>query len=89
MIQIPSVSEPVGERAGAMSAVWFRFFDRVRSAAEPEPVTVDKLPDVTKVAIGTRRFVTDATSTTFYAIAVGGGSNNAPVFNSGSNWRIG
>lgn len=89
MIQIPSVSEPVGERAGAMSAVWFRFFDRVRSAAEPEPVTVDKLPDVAKVAIGARRFVTDANSTTFHAIAVGGGSNSVPVFNNGTNWRIG
>lgn len=89
MIPIPSVSEPVGERAGSLSPVWFRFFDLVRRAAEPEPVTVDKLPDVAKVSIGARRVVTDANSTTFHAIAVGGGANTVPVFNNGTNWRIG
>lgn len=38
---------------------------------------------------GTRAFVTDANTTTFYDIVGGGGSNSVPVFFDGTNWRIG
>jgi hypothetical protein len=38
---------------------------------------------------GARLFVTDATATTFAAIVAGGGTNNVPVYDDGTNWRIG
>jgi hypothetical protein len=49
--------------------------------------TVALLPTVgTK---GRRYFVTDATATTFASIVAGGGANNVPVYDDGTNWRIG
>lgn len=36
-----------------------------------------------------RAFVTDANATTFASIVAGGGSNNVPVYDDGTNWRIG
>jgi len=53
------------------------------------PVTVANLPSPTVAGSGARAFVTDATSTTFHAAAVGGGANRVPVFVDGSTWRIG
>ena len=38
---------------------------------------------------GRRSFVTDATVTTFASIVVGGGTNKVPVYDDGTNWRIG
>jgi hypothetical protein len=38
---------------------------------------------------GRRHFVTDANATTFQSIVAGGGTNNVPVFDDGTNWRIG
>lgn len=38
---------------------------------------------------GRRYFVTDATATTFASVVVGGGANNVPVYDDGTNWRIG
>ena len=38
---------------------------------------------------GQRHFVTDATATTFGSIVAGGGANKVPVYNDGTNWRIG
>lgn len=38
---------------------------------------------------GMRRFVTNATATTFGTVVVGGGSNAVPVYSDGTNWRIG
>jgi len=49
--------------------------------------TVAKLP--TSARASTRAFVTDATSSTFHAAPVGGGSTSVPVFFDGSAWLIG
>lgn len=38
---------------------------------------------------GMRRFVSNATATTFGSIVAGGGSNQVPVYSDGTNWRIG
>lgn len=38
---------------------------------------------------GRKAFVTDANATTFASIVVGGGANGVPVFDDGTNWRIG
>lgn len=51
-------------------------------------VTVSELPSAISNK-GARSLVTDATSTTFNADPVGGGSNIVPVFSSGIGWRIG
>lgn len=50
------------------------------------PVTVSSL---SVTSAGSRAFVTDATTTTFGTIAVGGGTNKVPVYSDGTNWRIG
>jgi hypothetical protein len=51
--------------------------------------TVSNLPPATTVPVGTRAFVTDSTTVTFGATVTGGGAVAAPVYNDGSNWRIG
>lgn len=38
---------------------------------------------------GRRAFVTNANATTFASIVAGGGSNGVPVYDDGTNWRIG
>jgi hypothetical protein len=38
---------------------------------------------------GRRSIVTDATVTTFASVVVGGGANKVPVYDDGTNWRIG
>lgn len=48
--------------------------------------TVSTLPTGAK---GARSFVSDATSSTFNAAAVGSGSNNVPVFHDGTGWKVG
>lgn len=58
----------------------------VLKAVRTVVATVATLPSG---AQGDRGFVTDANSTTFNALAVGGGSNAVPVFHNGSSWRIG
>jgi hypothetical protein len=50
--------------------------------------TVATLPAASGLA-GVRAFVTDANSTTFLAIAVGGGVNAVPVVCDGTYWKIG
>lgn len=48
--------------------------------------TVATLP---AASAGSRAFVSDATVTTFSTVVAGGGANGVPVFNDGTNWRIG
>lgn len=50
-------------------------------------VTVAALP--TAGTVGRRRVVTDSTTTTFNAIVSGGGANKIPVWDDGTNWRVG
>ena len=38
---------------------------------------------------GARNIVTDANATTFASVVAGGGSNKVPVYDDGTNWRIG
>lgn len=38
---------------------------------------------------GRRHFVTDASATTFASVVAGGGANKVPVYDDGTNWRIG
>ena len=53
----------------------------------PMIYTVSQLPTVG--IKGRRLFVSDATSSTFAATAVGGGSYSVPVFDNGTAWLIG
>lgn len=52
-------------------------------------VTVLALPAAATVGAGARSFVSDADSTTFGNLAVGGAANNVPVFSNGTAWYIG
>lgn len=49
--------------------------------------TVATLPTVGQK--GRCAFVSDANATTFASIVAGGGANNVPVYDDGTNWRIG
>jgi len=51
------------------------------------PRTVANLP--TAGIAGRRAFVTNATATTFASIVAGIGANQVPVYDDGTNWRIG
>jgi hypothetical protein len=51
--------------------------------------TVATLPAATTAGNGTRAFVTDGNTTTFYANVGSGGANNVPVFSDGTSWRVG
>jgi hypothetical protein len=51
------------------------------------PVAVASLPPVGTA--GRRAFVNNATATTFASIVAGGGANFVPVYDDGTNWRIG
>ena len=63
---------------------------RATSVIGTNATTVSALPAPTSLAdTGLRSFVTDATSTTFGAAAVGGGANRVPVFCDGYAWLIG
>lgn len=55
---------------------------------DPPIVTVAALPAPSAMT-GVRRFVSDATTTSFGTVVVGGGSNNVPVYSTGADWRIG
>jgi len=50
-------------------------------------VTVANLPAAGTV--GRLAFVTDANATTFASVVAGGGANKLPVYDDGTNWRIG
>jgi hypothetical protein len=63
-------------------------FIAVSAVAAPSVTTVAGLP-FASANKGVRAFVTDATSITFHATAVGGGSNNVGVVSDGTIWYIG
>lgn len=51
-------------------------------------ITVAELIDPSDLP-GARCIVSDATTTTFASVVVGGGSNTVPVYSDGTDWRIG
>ena len=51
--------------------------------------TVSTLPSASILGVGSRAFVTDATSTTFASTVAGSGSNKVPVYSNGTHWLIG
>lgn len=56
--------------------------------AANEPQTVALLPSAAVAGRGARRFVTDATSTTYHATVAGGGGNKVSLVSDGTNWLI-
>jgi hypothetical protein len=78
---VPIVADP---QTGVIDADWF---DQLRKLEPTAPATVANLPAIHTE--GARNFVTDATATTFASIVAGGGANNVPVYDDGTNWRIG
>jgi hypothetical protein len=81
-VAITGLPAPHGD--GQLAAQeWYDFFRDI----DPAPSTVANLsaPGTT----GRRSFVTDATAATFGSIVAGGGANRVPVYDDGTNWRIG
>ena len=74
---------PLVDTIGRMVPDWY---DRLKQI-EPTTYTVATLPAAGTA--GTRKFVTDATATTFGTIVAGTGANKVPVYDDGTNWRIG
>jgi hypothetical protein len=56
------------------------------SIATTTPILTAALP---APAAGLHAMVTDATSTVFYSVLVGGAGNTVPVWADGTSWRIG
>jgi hypothetical protein len=52
-------------------------------------LTFATLPACVAANLGAHAYITDAASTTFFAVAAGGGKSTAPVGCDGTNWRIG
>ncbi len=66
------------------------YVSNVRSTGgklDDKTVLVADLP--TAGVVGRKGFVSDANSTTFHAVAAGSGGNQVPVYDDGTNWRIG
>lgn len=59
------------------------------STVKTGSMAVGALPAAGTAGAGARAYVTDATSATFMALAVGGGANKVPVVSDGTNWYIG
>lgn len=83
---LPTFDQPLVEGEHT-SRVWYKFFSTINAVTVNAPSTVSTLP--ANPDQGDRGFVTDATSTTFLAQAVGGGVNAVPVTFNGSIWVIG
>ena len=82
--KVPPPEVPaVDPNTGLIDPDWF---DQLRKL-EPSSQTVASLP--TAHIKGARLFVTDATAITFGSIVGGGGANSVPVYDDGTNWRIG
>ena len=83
---LPTYDVPIVEPTGFTNRTWYFFFQGlgvpVFGASK-----VAALPN--NAPQGSRAFVTDATSTTFLASAVGGGANAVPVVYNGASWVIG
>jgi len=52
-------------------------------------ILANALPTAAAAGAGSRAFVTDANSSTFANVLVGGSGNSVPVYSDGTNWRIG
>ncbi len=66
-----------------------QYLSLLQSDINPAPVRVSALPTAQTAGAGSRRFVNDATGTTFGSVVVGGGGNAVPVYSDGTDWRIG
>lgn len=53
------------------------------------PTVFANLPNPATVGEGSRAYITDANTTTFYSQVSGGASNRVPVFSDGTNWLVG
>ena len=74
---------PLVDRNGNIVPDWYDKLKILESSAK----TVGTLPPAGNM--GARDFVTDANATTFNSIVAGSGTNKVPVFDDGTNWRIG
>lgn len=61
----------------------------LRGVVKSTVFIVAGLPSAASVGLGARAFVSDALTTTFNAVAAGGGGGKVPVFSDGSVWRVG
>lgn len=68
---------------------WYSWLRELIEFVNPAAQTVVTLPAASAVGAGARRFVTDATATTFLSVVAGGGANSVPVVSDGTNWLIG
>lgn len=83
---------PIDPQTGNWSADYYDLMKGLERVGLPDladtsPKTVATLPAAGHA--GARNFVTDATVTTFASIVAGGGANKVPIYDDGTNWRIG
>lgn len=76
----------VDSKTGQASISFYNWIRSLYLEVRPSLKTVAQLGTGTS---GARAFVTDANATAFGSIVAGGGVNKVPVYNDGTNWRIG
>jgi len=81
---LPPADVTVTTPGRLMEQDWYDYF---RDQNVGVNKTVSTLP--TAGVVGRRSFVTDANATTFASVVAGGGANKVPVYDDGTNWRIG
>lgn len=92
LIDLASIAFKLGEQEQIRVGKLFSLLTHVRTLAAvtlTDTFIVADLPAEADTPVGARATVTDANSTTFRSVVAGGGSNIVPVFNDGTDWRIG
>jgi len=85
-MKLPRLSVNWKDQPEMMRRYWDILCNAVEVIYPAGPTTVANLPSPSK--LGARYFVSDATTTTYWAIPTGGGTLTASVVYDGTNWRI-
>jgi hypothetical protein len=86
-----TVGQPTGSTkgVGTINAKNGYYVEGVKIPNPITPGTLASLPSAATAGIGARTIITDATTPTFGAAAVGGGAVKIPVWSDGSAWMVG
>jgi len=92
-VQLPPQDIPlVDPNTGRVNVDWYDALKKIETLSLLDMALIPAKTVAQLPAAGNRSavsFVTDATVTTFASIVAGGGANKVPVYDDGTNWRIG
>jgi hypothetical protein len=92
-VRIPLQDVPIVDPStGLINQDWYDALKKIETLGLLDMALIPALTVAQLPAAGNRSavsFVTDATVTTFGTIVAGTGTNKVPVYDDGTNWRIG